>query len=250
MAGADRFAADPGRYDRARPSYPQVHLATLAGVLEGGPGGLVVDVGAGTGVFTRQLVKALPGRKVIGVEPSAPMRTQGVARHGPEMLQGSAEALPFADSTAAAVTAAAAAHWFDRDRFYPEVERVLAPGGVLAILDYPRDLEGSPAARAAQEYLDAHGDGRAYVRPDYVAELAGRDAFRGVTLDERRVEERLTPEQLMDRVLSSSHARAVEWNLGQAEARRRLGDLADSLREGDGRIPYAHRFRLVLTFRK
>src|SRR4029453_15505466 len=34
------------------------------------------------------------------------------------------------------VTVAQALHWFDRDRFYGEAERVLKPGGILAVWCY------------------------------------------------------------------------------------------------------------------
>ena len=34
------------------------------------------------------------------------------------------------------MTVATAVHWFDFDRFYAEVERVLAPGGALAVWAY------------------------------------------------------------------------------------------------------------------
>src|SRR5262249_10917098 len=42
------------------------------------------------------------------------------------------------------VTAATAAHWFDRPRFYAEAARVLAPGGALAIVQNERRWWDSP----------------------------------------------------------------------------------------------------------
>lgn len=39
------------------------------------------------------------------------------------------------------LTAMSAAHWFDRSRFLQEVDRVLRPGGCLALLSYTMDME-------------------------------------------------------------------------------------------------------------
>ncbi|CAN7993215.1 unnamed protein product [Ixodes pacificus] len=48
----------------------------------------------------------------------------------------SAECLPEADSSVQLVTASQSLLWFDREKFYAEVERVLVPGGVLAVYAY------------------------------------------------------------------------------------------------------------------
>ncbi|KAM7290933.1 putative methyltransferase [Ixodes scapularis] len=47
-----------------------------------------------------------------------------------------AECLPEADSSVQLVTASQSLLWFDRDKFYAEAERVLVPGGVLAVYAY------------------------------------------------------------------------------------------------------------------
>lgn len=39
------------------------------------------------------------------------------------------------------MSAFAAAHWFDREKFLLEVDRVLRPGGCLALLSYSMDVE-------------------------------------------------------------------------------------------------------------
>ena len=98
-----------------------------------------MDVGAGTGKFARQLVAR--GLRVTGVEPIAEMREVFKRTVQAEALEGTAEAIPLADETADAVTAAQAFHWFDAERALPELRRVLRPRGGVALIWNVRDEE-------------------------------------------------------------------------------------------------------------
>jgi ubiquinone/menaquinone biosynthesis C-methylase UbiE len=44
--------------------------------------------------------------------------------------------LDFADASVDLVTCCQAVHWFDIDQFYREADRVLRPGGALAVYGY------------------------------------------------------------------------------------------------------------------
>ncbi|CAN5293080.1 hypothetical protein BH09PSE1_BH09PSE1_22140 [soil metagenome] len=250
MSRADRFSSGAARYDRFRPGYPAGMLAAVARAVADAPdAGPVVDVGAGTGIFTRQLAEALPGVDVIGLEPSEAMRRRAGEAGGARYLDGAAEALPFADGSVRALTAAAAAHWFDRTRFYAEAKRVLPSGGALAILDYPRDVEGSAAAAASEAFLTRHGDGRAYERPDYARELMSLADFAKPVSQVTPVVTAMTEDAFVEMVLSSSHARAVEARLGVPETARLLHSLATRLADDEGRVLYGVRFRLFTAVR-
>jgi ubiquinone/menaquinone biosynthesis C-methylase UbiE len=121
-------------YERARPDYPEAALDWIVDSLGLSPGARVVDIGAGTGKFARQL--AARALHVTAVEPIGEMRAV-LERAVPEVdaLAGTAEAIPVEDASADAVTAAQAFHWFDAERALPEMYRVRA-----ALLERVREL--------------------------------------------------------------------------------------------------------------
>jgi SAM-dependent methyltransferase len=96
-----RYDRVADQYHRYRPRYPDAlisHLTKIVGETSGVD--VVVDVGAGTGIFSRQLSAALPSKiTIIGIEPSASMRAQAVADAsddaGVAFSDGVAEQLPF-----------------------------------------------------------------------------------------------------------------------------------------------------------
>ena len=110
-------------------------MAFLVKRLGLGPGRVVVDLAAGTGKLARQLVPS--GARVVAVEPLAEMRSLIPA--GIETLDGTAEAIPLPDASADAITVAQAFHWFDAEAALREIERVLQPGGLLALVSNRRE---------------------------------------------------------------------------------------------------------------
>jgi SAM-dependent methyltransferase len=126
-------------YERRRPTYPAALLDWLADRLRLRPGTTVIDLGAGTGKLTRDLVPT--GAHVIAVEPLPEMRAQlEAAVPGADVLAGSAEELPLPDDSVDAVVAASAFHWFETERALEEIHRVLVRGGALATVGNGRDL--------------------------------------------------------------------------------------------------------------
>ena len=69
-------------YDRRRPSHPAEAVRAVASLATAAaPSGSVLDVGCGTGIFTRLLAAELPDAfSITGVEPSADMRATAAAR--------------------------------------------------------------------------------------------------------------------------------------------------------------------------
>ncbi|HYF45950.1 MAG TPA: class I SAM-dependent methyltransferase [Acidimicrobiales bacterium] len=114
----------------ARPGYP----AAAVDLLGVGPGVDVLDLAAGTGKLTVDLVAR--GAHVVAVEPIPEMRAR---LEGVEALDGTAEAIPLDDASVDVVTVAQAFHWFDAPAALAECRRVLRPGGLLAMLWNTRD---------------------------------------------------------------------------------------------------------------
>jgi ubiquinone/menaquinone biosynthesis C-methylase UbiE len=133
------FGSVAESYERRRPTYPAALVEWLVDRLALRPGTTVVDLGAGTGKLTRDLVPS--GARVIAVEPLPEMRVQLEALvPDAEVLAGSAEQLPLPDASVDAVAAASAFHWFETERALAEIHRVLVPGGALATVGNGRDL--------------------------------------------------------------------------------------------------------------
>jgi SAM-dependent methyltransferase len=120
-------------YDRVRPGYPPDAVGWMLGQTARD----VVDLGAGTGIFSR-LVASL-GHRVTAVEPDPEMRAQLATSDTIAVVAGSAEAIPLPDRSTGAVVAAQAFHWFDNHAARAEIARVLGDGGVFAPIWNVRD---------------------------------------------------------------------------------------------------------------
>lgn len=116
------------------------------------------------------------------------------------------------------------------------------PSGVLAIVEYVRDDERSPAAAAVVNFLDQYGGPRAYARPDYVAEMRHAAGFRDFEHLIEHVTLQLSPEAFIGLALSSSHARAAIEALGEPRAAKTLLERVDPLVSANGSIPYGYIF--------
>jgi ubiquinone/menaquinone biosynthesis C-methylase UbiE len=116
------------------------------------PGVRILDLAAGTGKLTRQLLGT--GAKVIAVEPGNEMRAQLVkAVPEVEALPGTAEAIPLEDGSVDAVTVGQAFHWFRIGEALEEIIRVLRPTGGLALVWNERDL-GDELQQRINELID------------------------------------------------------------------------------------------------
>lgn len=126
-------------YERSHPGYPAEAVDALVAAL---PGRDVIDLAAGTGKLTRDLLAR--GLHVVAVEPLAERRA--AIEPPARVLDGTAEAIPLQAGSTDAVALAQAFHWFAGPAALAEIHRVLRPGGVLALLWNRRLKEGVHAA--------------------------------------------------------------------------------------------------------
>jgi SAM-dependent methyltransferase len=121
-------------YEASRPTYP----VQAAEWLVSADARRVVDVGAGTGKFTRLL--QLADREVIAVDPSVHMlELLRQALPDVSVRAGSAERIPLGDASVDAITLAQAWHWVDVPLASMEAARVLRPCGTLGLVWNLRD---------------------------------------------------------------------------------------------------------------
>jgi len=100
------------------------------------PGDRVLDVAAGTNDVGIRLLKKEPGIHVTAVDRSSEMQQEGQHRATRSHVQiesviHDVHALPFKDDTFDVVTLQAASRHLQLDKVFPEIYRVLKPGGVF-----------------------------------------------------------------------------------------------------------------------
>jgi SAM-dependent methyltransferase len=142
----DHFSGHAAEYARNRPGYPAELFAWLAEVAPSGERAL--DCGTGSGQAAVRLAEHFA--QVVATDPSA--EQVGNAQPHPRVSYrvAPAEATGLAGESVDLVTVAQALHWFDLPRFWAEVDRVLRPGGVLAVWTYWL-MHVSPEVDAAVE---------------------------------------------------------------------------------------------------
>jgi SAM-dependent methyltransferase len=215
------FGAAAEAYERGRPGYPEAAVAWLAERLRLGPGRTALDLAAGTGKLTRQLVPT--GARVIAVEPTEGMRRQlERVLPGIEALPGTAEEIPLPDGSVDAVTVAQAFHWFRYEEALPEIHRVLRPGGGLALIWNSRDLDDP--LQAELERILARYRGRLGEFPDWRPPLGASGLFGPVEEATFRFKQHLDIDTLVERV----HSISVIAALPERERRRVLARVREA----------------------
>jgi ubiquinone/menaquinone biosynthesis C-methylase UbiE len=154
-----RFSSRVENYVRYRPGYPREVVELLKKECGLTPDSLIADIAFGTGIFTRMLLDH--GNCVFGVEPNAEMRRAGeqfLASY-PRFtsVTGTAEATTLPDHSVDIVTAAQAAHWFDREKARRECVRILKPSGWLVLLWNDRRTDSTEFLRQYEHLLRTYG---------------------------------------------------------------------------------------------
>jgi SAM-dependent methyltransferase len=203
-----RFSSRVDNYVRYRPGYPPEVLELLKSECGLTPYSVIGDIASGTGIFTRMLAEN--GNRVFGVEPNDEMRRAGErlleSYSGFTSIAGTAEATTLPDDSMDIVTAAQAAHWFDREKARREFIRILKPGGWLVLLWNERRTDSTPFLREYEHLLLAYGTDYREVRHERttaeIADFFSPSPFRSSTLEMRQ---EVDYAGLEGRLLSSSY---------------------------------------------
>jgi SAM-dependent methyltransferase len=220
------FDAHAEIYDRARPPYPP-WLWTRLRRFGLGPGARVLELGAGSGQATGELLRL--GAAVTAVEPG-PALAERLRRRWPEVrvLVGTAESASLPAGAFDLVVAATAVHWFDLDVVLPKVHGALVAGGRFAVW---RTVFGDPSVpitpfrRRVAAITAIRGDRPARPGPveldvdGWVDRLAAGGLFVPVAVEQCRWEIDRSAEQIRDLFTTFS-----DWTDEEAEEAARAAD--------------------------
>jgi ubiquinone/menaquinone biosynthesis C-methylase UbiE len=208
-------------YERARPQYATEAVDWIARRF---PFGRVLDLGAGTGKLTRQLVPL--ATSVVAVEPGDEMRRVFAAvLPDVELHAGSAESIPLPDASVDAITVAQAFHWFELETALAEMHRVLRPGGGFALLWNEWD-EADPVVGALNAVVERLRTTPARDEERY-RELHATTLFTNFEEPEFRHSDRVDVDTVLERVSSISaviNARPEARAAALDEVRSIVGD--------------------------
>jgi SAM-dependent methyltransferase len=208
-----RFSDRVENYVRYRPGYPAAALQTLKTDCGLQPNHGIADIASGTGIWTRMLLEN--GNPVFGIEPNTEMRAAAERLLAPfprfTSIAGTAEASTLSQASVDFVTAAQAAHWFDRAGSRREFTRILKPGGWLVLLWNERVTDSTPFLRDYEQLLLQYGTDYAEVRhertTDAVNEFFDPAPFQARVFDLRQ---EFDYTGIEGRLLSSSYAPGPE----------------------------------------
>uniref|UniRef100_UPI003F78C981 class I SAM-dependent methyltransferase n=1 Tax=Chitinophaga sancti TaxID=1004 RepID=UPI003F78C981 len=202
----ERFSDRVDNYKKYRPGYPDSLIEFLAARVGLSGDSAVADIGSGTGILTELLLKE--GWTVYAIEPNAKMREAAEAQLGAyanfSSINGSGEATGLPDQSVQLITVAQAFHWIDPVPARKEFDRILLPGGHIALLWNLRTLE-SPFDKGYEQIKATYGTDYHEIRKAHEPELTEFFAPAVMEVHYFRHSQQLDFEGLKGQVLSSSY---------------------------------------------
>lgn len=153
-----RFSDRAENYAKYRPGYPREILQFLVDRYALTDDSVVADIGSGTGILSELFVEN--GNRVLAVEPNEEMRkaAEGFLGDHPsfESVAGAAEDTTLAEESVDLVVVANSLHWVEVDTARAEFQRILKPGGHVAIVWNIARGSGTPFLEALGELMSAY----------------------------------------------------------------------------------------------
>lgn len=251
MNNINKFTNKATKYSNYRPKYPEELIDFLIESTNLQSNSVVVDIGCGTGILTKQLLNR--GIKTIGVEPNIEMYNQAkkdLQGYNCQIINASAENTQLDDNIASLITVAQALHWFDLSKFICEYNRLLGNDGQVAILY--NNMNKSDIA--VGEFLDVHRTLCPLYRgfskginnhEDIYTEMFGQNGFITKAFENNQV---LNYEEYMGYVESLSYSLEPKDENYQ-KYKKALSEIFDTY-SNSGRIEFPTTTSLVLSKKK
>jgi SAM-dependent methyltransferase len=227
----DHFSRQSNHYAAHRPGYPPELYSWLA--QQTLTRERVWDCATGNGQAAIDLVNHFA--HVVASDASPAQIRNRVAHERIDYLVAMAEAAPLAHRCCDLVTVAQSVHWFDFERFYAEVRRILRPGGVIAVWTYTT-FSTTPAVDAVINQFYGNVVGRYWPPERRLVEQAYRTLpfpFAEISAPVFRYESAWTLEQVLGYLASWSAVQRFK----QAEGRDPLAPLRPVLETAWGGSP-------------
>lgn len=234
MQFKDYFSDHAQIYAAFRPAPPQEliqHLVALAPARE-----LAWDCATGNGQGAQLLVEHFA--QVIATDASAEQIAAAVPHERIQYRVALAEDSGIPDHCIDLVTVGCAIHWFDQERFYQEVTRVLKPDGVIAVWGYTR-LEALQGPEPLDESVRRiFQDFESFLSPEVTSIWHGYDRlffpFRHVEMTSFSIEEMFTLDRLIGFLRSTSAVITWVKQKGEQPVEQRLQEI----RQAWGNVTY------------
>ncbi|MEQ1746940.1 MAG: class I SAM-dependent methyltransferase [Saprospiraceae bacterium] len=210
----DNFSHRSADYAQFRPSYPAALYEFIVANCAGND--CAWDCATGNGQVA--VVLADHFRQVEATDISENQLKNAAFRPNIHYQMAAAEQSVFSENQFDLVTVGQAAHWFRLEKFYTEVQRVLKPGGLLALFGYGLLHIDAPTDAVVEHlYHDILGDDWDPER-QLVDEALATIAFpfREIPLPEMVVEYRWTTDFLLGYLSTWSAVRHYEKRTGES----------------------------------
>lgn len=137
----DNFSSDSDKYARYRPNYPLELITCITSFVRNRENAW--DCATGNGQLASKISEYFKNVEATDISAEQ-MKHANKAKNITYSIQA-AEKTNFPDEFFDFITVGQAVHWFHFEKFYAEVQRVLKPKGVLALIGYGliRSNEGS-----------------------------------------------------------------------------------------------------------
>lgn len=244
----NRFSDRVDNYIRYRPSYPPEVLLYIEQQTGLDAGWTIADIGSGTGISTEIFLEN--NNKVYAVEPNREMREAAdrlLGHHaGYVSVDGTAEHTTLPAQSVDLITAAQAFHWFDRQAFRAEAQRIARDGAWYALIWNERKVS-TDFEVAYEDLLIRYGTDYTTVDHRNIREDDLRSFFAPSALITRTFysEQLFDYEGVQGRLLSSSYA-PNEGHIHYTPMLAYLREIFDR-HQVDGRVGFSYDCHLYLA---